>query len=209
VHYSIHHRTPFKEDIAELRYRKSTFGRRRHGTETLEIFSVESRSHKVQHYEQLREFWNTHSTPFKSDICCDSKKMARRIGTRLRSAQTYLRVYLLVLWAVACIGFADSFGIPSNKCRPTRFPSISEGCALHSLPDDKIHDDAEAVPKKSLMELLLPSEKCKVNQMSGTDLGKPVLPCLQPYILHKTKRSLISMNLSNNRYLSVHRGCCL
>lgn len=60
----------------------------------------------------------------------------------------------------------------SRQCsfQPSRYKYHELG-AVSSL-EDAGKDEEDEAAKKSLLELLQPSQKCKVNQMSGTDLGE-------------------------------------
>ena len=67
----------------------------------------------------------------------------------------------------------ESFHLsPLREVRERRRPTTG---ILSSTPE--VDDPAEVQPgqnRKSLQDLLLPSKTCKVDQMTGTELGEPV-----------------------------------
>jgi hypothetical protein len=103
--------------------------------------------------------------------------MSRRIQQR-QSRQYQCEKYLffaLVASFIFCLAF--SFDVspryPSKRRNlPSQLPrSHQRGRVLHNT-DDASDEDLPAKQEKSLVEFLVPAKNCKVNQMSGTDLGE-------------------------------------
>jgi len=73
-------------------------------------------------------------------------------------------VIYLIFWQLLICSLVESFAVTTLTSQGNRkYPFfVSTEASASSSPS----------PKKSLQELLLPIDNCKVDQMSGTDLGE-------------------------------------
>ena len=81
-----------------------------------------------------------------------------------------VRILLLIL-----LQGSEAAFLGPNRCTPLpavgSFPTVGRVWAIDSSDSDCDIQPASSDNEKSLVDLLLPSKNCKVDQMSGTDLG--------------------------------------
>ena len=136
----------------------------------------------------------------------------RNMHSRRRSTQTREKPpcwSLFVSTLVACFfGLSFSFDtvqraqFPLRRLGGSSNPNLSTGShVLYGLKDDSTQDSSG---KKSVVDLLLPANECRVDQMSGTDLGKSIIKNYTQFLLIST----LNGPLFNNFLSSIHWGRC-
>ena len=87
-----------------------------------------------------------------------------------------MKLLLLLCWSVAITRLVHAFDISLKMRLPSKNLSndkkVSANHLFMSSTDDEGENDLSERPSKGLNELLTPSKDCKVNRMSGTDLGE-------------------------------------